>query len=108
MLVLVASFIFSGLGLFGLVELWRRRPARTFLISIAGLAACVVVAMTAELWFPLFGMNRGDGQVFIGYYLLGLGALGALTALGVLAAIAFGLRPASQSSAASSANGIDA
>jgi hypothetical protein len=68
----------------------------------------LVAAMTAELWFPLFGMNRGDGQVFIGYYLLGLGALGALTALGVLAAIAFGLRPASQSSAASSANGINA
>ena len=81
-------------GLAGLVRLWGRQPAATLIGGAIGLLllACVI-AFTAELWFELLGFSRGDGQVFIGYFMFGGMAFLAMPAMGLMAAIVIAIRP---------------
>jgi len=80
LLVLVATVC----AVAGLVGLWRRRDPVLLTTSIIGLAVIGLCAFTADVWFDWVGFNRGDGQVFIGFYLIGIGAFG-IAALAVAA-----------------------
>jgi ammonia channel protein AmtB len=91
--LLLFTLVAAAGAVVGLVNLWRRREPVLIALSTAGLVGLTICAFTAEIWFGWFGFARGDGQVFIGYYLFGLIALGvsALAVLGALIVLA--LRP---------------
>ena len=93
MIVLLLAFAGSVGSLAGLVALWRRRDPILLKISILALGAAGVAAFTAEIWYRWFGFSRGDGQVFIGYYLFGMGAF-AIAGFALIAIpIVLALRP---------------
>ena len=85
MILPIATVGFFVLGLAGLFAMWRHGSARPFLGALIGLGGCIITALTADIWFPLLGMNRGDGQVFIGYFLFGAGAFATMILLALLA-----------------------
>ena len=91
-LLLLTLFAAAGC-VAGLVNLWRRQGALVLALSIASLLLVTTLAFSADVWFDWFGFNRGDGQIFIGYYLFGLIALGAAALAFVAALIVAGLRP---------------
>lgn len=92
--VLLIAFAGILAGVAGLVRLWSRQPAALLMGGAIGLLllACVI-AFTAEIWFELLGYSRGDGQVFIGYFMFGGIAFIAIPALGLLAALVIAIRP---------------
>ncbi len=91
-LLIALSGIVAGVA--GLVRLWLRQSAASLLGGAIGLLllACAV-AFTAEYWFDLLGFSRGDGQVFIGYFMVGGMAFLAIPTLGLAAAIVMAIRP---------------
>ena len=93
MILLLLILISAAGAIAGLVKLWRRRRPAALAGSIAGLLAVAICAFTAEDWYDWFGFGRGDGQVFIGYYLIGLAALGAAALAFFLGVLALALRP---------------
>ena len=83
--------------LIGLTEVWSGRW-RTLWMALAYAALFAIACVTAELWFPLFGMNRGDGFILIGYMIFG-GAVFVATVVALILAplvAALGRRRANQ------------
>jgi hypothetical protein len=86
--IVYLALIAALLPFYGLFKVWHGdwRP----LWASLGFAALVVAALwTAYDWFPLFGMSRGDGQLFMGLFLVAAGltavAAGALVAAPLVA-----------------------
>ena len=82
-----------GLGLAGLVQLWRNAGSQLF-VAGAGLVGMVaVLCFTSEAWYSLLNLSSGDGQVFIGIYFVGLAAVGLVMVMGLCAALVTAFRP---------------
>ena len=95
MLLVIFLIAGAGMGLVGLFQLWQRRPAAFELRVGGGLMALVaVLGLTAEQWFDLMGMSRGDGEIFIGYFLISMAGALALVVLIALAGLVALVRPA--------------
>jgi hypothetical protein len=91
--ILLLTVVAAGGCVAGLVSLWRRRGAHVLTLSIAALVALTICAFSADIWFDWFGFARGDGEIFIGYYLFGLFAVGAAALALAAALIVIALRP---------------
>jgi len=92
--VIALALIGAVAGCTGLARLWQGQAAFSALVlGIGAMFGAGLVGFTAEYWFDWSGRSRGDGQVFIGYFLFGGAAwLGALV-LAVSAAIVVAIRP---------------
>ena len=93
MILLLLTVVAAASAVVGLVHLWRHREPVLLAGSVGALILVSICAFTADIWFGWFGFGRGDGQIFIGYDLFGLLALGAVTLALLLAVIVLVLRP---------------
>ena len=83
-MIVYLALIAALLPFYGLFRVWHG-DWRPLWVSL-GFATLVVVALvTADSWFSLFGLSRGDGQVFIGLFLAAVG-LAAVVAGALVAA----------------------
>lgn len=80
----------AGLLLFGLFEVWQARW-RPLWIALGCTALFVLACLTAETWYSWFDIYRGDGQIFIGYWIVGgiafMAGAGALILAPIIAAL---------------------
>ncbi|WP_435417249.1 hypothetical protein WAB17_10250 [Parerythrobacter aurantius] len=91
----VLAVALAGLAvvLAGLVRMWRYEGPSWFIAGLGLFGLAGAIGYTAESWFSLVGHYRGDGQVMIGYYLLGLAAWAAILVALMLSALVVTFRP---------------
>ena len=93
MILSLLMLVAVGCATVGLVQLWGRRNSTTTIMSIIALVVLGISGFTAETWYHWLGYSRGDSQVFIGYFLIGLFALGAAALTLVAGLIVLAVRP---------------
>jgi hypothetical protein len=82
-----------GCAIIGLIQLWRERYLTTIIMAVIAFAVAGLSGFTADIWYSWLGFSGGDGQVFIGYYLIGSLALAAAAVTVLAALVVLVLRP---------------